>query len=117
VDKVNMDRLRTMVLDGATPTEVSERFGLAIGTASNLTSRIRKEQRAAADAALARLRGKGPTYPDVAKKLRLKEKAAEARMNLITAWRARHPEARCSDKAALALAEMEAAYRPPRSDA
>lgn len=56
----------------------------------------------------------GPTYAEVSKRLQLAEKRAHARATVITAWRARHPEASCSDAAALALAEMEG-YRQRRS--
>jgi hypothetical protein len=59
----------------------------------------------------------GPTYADVRTILRLSEKAAAARARIVAAWRATHPEATCSDRVALALAEMEAAYVPRGSDA
>lgn len=59
----------------------------------------------------------GPTYAEVREILQLKGKAAAARARLVAAWRARHPDATCSDRAALALAELEARYNPPRREA
>lgn len=45
-DRVDMDRLKKAIRDGATAEQISERFGMAIGTAHNWLYRIRKEIRA-----------------------------------------------------------------------
>ena len=49
----------------------------------------------------------GPTYPQVAERLRLREQRAAHRAEVIAAWRARHPEATCGDAVAKRLADLE----------
>ena len=50
---------------------------------------------------------KGPTYPEVSERLRLKEQREAYARELIADYRARHPQATCSDRTVLTLAELE----------
>lgn len=52
----------------------------------------------------------GPTYRQIAERLRLREQRAAHRAEVIAAWRARHPEATCSDTVALILAELQRGF-------
>jgi hypothetical protein len=49
----------------------------------------------------------GPTWREVSERLRLREKEAAGRAHLVALWRARNPQATCSDRVALLLAELQ----------
>jgi len=53
---------------------------------------------------------RGPTRREAETRLQIAEKAAAARREQLTAWRAAHPWARCDDKTALAISDLEAIF-------